>query len=151
MQNKVDYVVSDKARTLGSTENPGMKFGTFVGTKKYFFFFPDQIEDADLMRRKLITTTLSFEGLKMKEFIKTKLEDYSLKVDEFEEFALDMSGANKFIEAFPFSEIKQINFLAGNITMNKTDKRIGGWDVIFTSVGKQKKDVKEFYSTNPIV
>ena len=66
-----------------------------------------------------------------------------------------MSGANKFIEAFPFDEIKQIkmqiNFFAATITINKTDKRIGGWDPIFTTVGKQKKEVKEFYSTNAVV
>ncbi|MBL4670523.1 MAG: hypothetical protein HRT73_00370 [Flavobacteriales bacterium] len=158
MQNNIDYIISEKARTMGNMGGSGMKIGTMIGTKNYFFFFPDKIEDGTngiLERKMRITTTISFEGLSMKEYIKTKVEEDRTSIEDFEAFALAMSTENEYILAYPFSDIKQVklkvNFFAGTITVNKTDKKMGGWDIIFSSLGKQKKDVKEFYRINPII
>ena len=133
-----------------------------VGTKNYFFFFPNTALGGEgTHKRQTVTKTgYSLGGLPVEEFIKNKLEQDHLSIDEFEKYALELADPeNKeeswVAQAFPFSEIKQIkmqiNFFFATITINYTDQRIKGWLNGFLKVGKQKKDVKEFYSKNPII
>lgn len=168
MNNKIDYVISSNAQVFFDQQNltkypGGTQTGTMVGTKHYFFFFPNTALWTERDRASRTNTTnrktYSLGGLPVEEFIKNKLEQDHLSIDEFEKFALNMAEYDKerswVAQAFPFSDIKQIkmqiNFFFATITINKTDQRIGRWEPVFLKVGKQKKDVKEFYSKNPII
>jgi hypothetical protein len=161
MKNKIDYVISSNAQAFGGSQKEYVQTGTMVGTKNYFFFFPNTAlgGEGPHKRQTVTKTAYSLGGLPVEEFIKNKLEQDHLSSDEFEKFALNMAEYDKerswVAQAFPFSDIKQIkmqiNFFFGTITINKTDQKIKGWEPVFLKVGKQKKDVKEFYSTNPII
>jgi hypothetical protein len=169
MKNKIDYVISSNAQAWGNGmyEAYGAEYsnqvGTMVGTKNYFFFFPNTTEWRERKSsKKYIIHRIEYElgGLPVEEFIKNKLEQDHLSIDEFEKYALELADPDNkeeswFAWAFPFSDIKQIkmqiNFFFATITINYTDQRIKGWLNGFLKVGKQKKDVKEFYSKNPII
>lgn len=151
MQENIDYVIAQNAQSLDLSNVSVVNKGTFIGTKNYLFFVLSQEEEHTT--REITTTTSFFDGKSIEDFILNKLNQ-TPNVRDFEAFMI-----NEFSLEVPSTSIQSLNegieqlkvttsWLGSGIYTNTTTRKVG-WNAFVGKLGKNKKDIKLFYSNHP--
>ena len=133
-----DYVFSPNADMI-------MDKGVFIGTKNYFYFLPSKTESYSF--NTITTSEFSFKGKNIEEAI-VDIISKAESLDDLDQTLLSM------IKSFPESVFYKIDdlsafkvfagFFGSGVSVRKEGKKL--WTPFVTKLGKDKKQIKEFYS-----
>lgn len=152
MQEYLDYVIVEKssANATGGAGLATLNDGVFIGTKRYFFFIPAKMQEMEY--RKITTSTLSYGGKSITQFIVQKAKE--LEVNDFENLILnDLKSEIEAVQIVSLDgDIEQFKvmagFFGGGIIINETKRKVG-WKPFVNKLGKNKKEIKRFYMRHP--
>ncbi len=124
--------------------------GVFVGTQKYIFCAPSKM--VDYVPSKQITTRFTFGDKPINEVIKNIiLESKSIKA--LEDALLVFSKEFPEMIYYELDELDKFKIEAGffgsGIHIMKAGKK--GWSPFIQQLGKDKKNIKQFYAFHPKV
>jgi hypothetical protein len=151
MQAQTDYITVDN--TMSASMKGGIKInkGIFIGTKRYLFFVPEEIQEHS--STEVTTTTFTTGGKLASEILIDKVNEEGLKVRDFEKYMLEEVAPHYDIEICELDiDIEQLkitsNFFGGSILINKSIGKVG-WTAFILKTGKKKKLVRQFYLSHP--
>lgn len=141
LQPFVDYVFSEKVSMI-------VNDGVFVGTQDYFFCVPSKLNDYGY--KETTVTTFSFKGKEIKDAVMDIIKASKSKA-ELEKNFLDLKEDFPEMEVFNMEDLKsfkvQAGFLGSGIHVQK--EGAWGWSPFVQSLGKEKKQIREFYINHP--
>ncbi|XOV65853.1 MAG: hypothetical protein ACFHU9_09465 [Fluviicola sp.] len=161
MQENIDYVFAENVKSVDKENIREIFTGLFVGTKDYFFFFPEkaQLHEQSYALDTITNTSFTYKGKSVPEYV---LEVLSLlpKAKEFEEFVTGelMRESNGEIKVFPMSDLSefkvQASVFGSGVNVRFANKEYSGMQKFTATpvafkLGKKKKSIKAFYQNHP--
>ncbi len=161
MQENIDYVFAENVKSVNKENIREIFTGLFVGTRNYFFFFPEkaQLHEQSYTMDTITNTSYSYKGKSVPEYI---LEVLSLlpTVKEFEEFVTgevqrESNGEIKIYAMDDLSEFKvQAGAFGSGVSVRFAEKQYSGLQKyaatpVAIKLGKKKKSIKAFYQNHP--
>lgn len=160
MKEYIDYVFVENAKTIGVKDFTEQVKGLFVGTKNYFFFFPEKatLFQPGYATDKITETTYTYMGKPVPEYVLERINE----IKDVSNFELEITTSLKddigaWIRIFPMRDISEFKVNAGwfgsGIVARFNSESYSGIKKhsatpIALSFGKKKKLIKEFYSTH---
>lgn len=150
MKINTDYTLANKAMIVGKNKMDNAK-GIFIGTKNYFFFFPEKSfgYNKELLQNTLTTSELYYNEKPLNRFVLEKLQEPELSIAEFESFVVEelkLQIPEVKIEAIlAVNQFKaEAKWYYSAITINKS-KINRKWEPFAMQFKKDKNDVRLFY------
>lgn len=136
-----DFVFSGNVKMI-------LDSGVFVGTQKYLFFIPSKLQAFE--GRKHTTTTFTYGDRPAIDVVADVIKA-SETVEELEKVLLEVSDNNENFIVHNLNDMDafkvEANFLGSGINIKPVGKR--GFSHFVQSLGKEKKEIKAFYSVHP--
>lgn len=161
MEEYKDFVYAENTKNVDTEHITTQIKGLFIGTQKYFFFFPQEytVFNHGHSSQKADNTTYTYQGKSVTEYVLDALFNLN-EVHEFEELITNQlfNEIGESFKIFPIEDLSsfkvQAGFFGSGVIVRYKDTEYKGLNkfsatMVAISLGAKKKQIKSFYSTHP--